>query len=319
MLAAGSGAPWSRGSSYAALTFDAGCKNYTFSYGPNTLHAAEGSLANVTGCASTVGADGQGPFSELELSFGAAGALAVRYYARPESFVFQRRPKTLALPLAWPAFSTDGYPEGPDKLKLRCLGWGETYFFPGGVKPRTAHTNPQPFTLKQCGSGGPMFVFGVGTGAGHAFALSPLDNFTTASVEHFSVTAGQGGCKNRCALFPSSAVLLARPGLVRATRAFGAVLRQWHGTFRLRGPGVKQLSYWNDNQAGYSWWTVGSVKERRTRNRNKKGVAGPTIFLISLAHSCHARCTPVGRACRQANELGLAAAHGSLNGSFQLA
>ena len=26
---------------------------------------------------------------------------------------------------------------------------------------------------------------------------------------------------------------------------------------RARGPGVSQLSYWSDNQAGYSWWTAG--------------------------------------------------------------
>merc|ERR1711871_1345135 len=62
---------------------------------------------------------------------------------------------------------------------------------------------------------------------------------------------------DRCTLFNTSAVLLARPGIMRATRAFGALLRRAHSTKRLRAAGVSQLSYWNDNQAGYSWWTAG--------------------------------------------------------------
>ena len=117
--------------------------------------------------------------------------------------------------------------------------------------PRTAHTNPEPFTLHQCNSGGPLFVFGVGKSAGNSIVLSPLDNFTTQGVDKLSVSVGKGGCKpERCNLFSTSAILLARPGLVRTTRAFGAIMRQWHGTTRLRGSGVSQLSYWNDNQAG---------------------------------------------------------------------
>ena len=39
------------------------------------------------------------------------------------------------------------------------------------------------------------------------------------------------------------------------------MLRQARNTTRRRGPGVTQLSYWNDNQAGYSWWTVGPDQE----------------------------------------------------------
>ena len=127
------------------------------------------------------------------------------------------------------------------------------------VLPRTAHTKPEPFTLHQCSSGGPLFLFGVNTvplggstdGSGHAFALSPLDNFTLQGVSQLSVTMGKGGCGERCSLFPTSSVLMARPGLTRLTRAFGSTLRQWHNTTRMRGAGVNALSYWNDNQAGY--------------------------------------------------------------------
>ena len=44
---------------------------------------------------------------------------------------------------------------------------------------------------------------------------------------------------------------MARPGLTRATRAFSSMLRQNHNTTRNRGTAVNELSYWNDNQAGY--------------------------------------------------------------------
>ena len=73
------------------------------------------------------------------------------------------------------------------------------------------------------------------------------------------VDAGAGHCggKSKCKLFETRSGMLARPGITRTTRAFGSLLRQAQNTTRRRGPAVTQLSYWNDNQAGYSWWTVG--------------------------------------------------------------
>jgi len=53
-----------------------------------------------------------------------------------------------------------------------------------------------------------------------------------------------------------STVLLGRPGLQRATRALGAVLRNVHNTTRIRDANVETLSYWSDNAAGYSFWSV---------------------------------------------------------------
>ena len=44
--------------------------------------------------------------------------------------------------------------------------------------------------------------------------------------------------------------------VTRVTRAFGALLRRAHNTTRARGAGVNALSYSNDNQAGYSRWSV---------------------------------------------------------------
>jgi hypothetical protein len=62
-------------------------------------------------------------------------------------------------------------------------------------------------------------------------------------------------------MFRTEALLMARPALQRTIRAFGSFLRQYHGTTRNRGSGVTELSAWNDNQAAYSWWTVGTNQE----------------------------------------------------------
>ena len=67
-------------------------------------------------------------------------------------------------------------------------------------------------------------------------------------------------CK-QCYLFPTQSLMLARPALQRCLRAFSSAVRQAHNTSRNRGPGVSVLSYWNDNQAGYSWWTAGNDQE----------------------------------------------------------
>lgn len=104
-------------------------------------------------------------------------------------------------------------------------------------------------------------------------ALSPLDHFATSRVVNCPThgknkpdprvcTLGVDASSTRLAPGGStSALLIARPGLVRLTRAFGSLARQFHNTARNRGPGVGLLSYWNDNQAGYSWWTVGPDQE----------------------------------------------------------
>ena len=112
-------------------------------------------------------------------------------------------------------------------------------------------------------------------------AFSALYNFTVAQV--YTVTgrggradgaadpvgegappvppasAGVLGMSTKKAAFPTSAVLLVRPGFVRANRGYGSVMRQYHRTFRRRSLQTDGLSYWNDNQAGYSWWSVGPV------------------------------------------------------------
>ena len=51
-------------------------------------------------------------------------------------------------------------------------------------------------------------------------------------------------------------LLLARPGINRAVRAWGSAMRQRYNTTRSRGAATTGLSYWDDNQAGYSFWSV---------------------------------------------------------------
>eukprot|EP00729_Bicosta_minor_P002986 gene2986-8622_t len=207
---------WSRGSSYAVLSFAADCSNYTWSCGvrscpsdpQRTFHSL--GQTNATACTSSSGIDAQGAhYSELSLRQGEDGELAVRYHATADAFTFHRRPKTLSLTKRWPSFSSDGYPAGEQNLTLRC-----------SIKPQG---KGDTFTLAQCAGGG------------------------------------------------------AGPGLVRTTRAFGALLRQRHATKRMRGPGVGQLSYWNDNQAG-GWepdnnWLVDYPKTGGNQWGNGTGVA----------------------------------------------
>ena len=61
----------------------------------------------------------------------------------------------------------------------------------------------------------------------------------------------------RNARLGATALLLARPGLARR-RARSARRAPRVDATKARGAGTERLSYWNDNQAGYSWWSVGS-------------------------------------------------------------
>ena len=189
----------------------------------------------------------------------------MRYFAGLDAFVFVRRPESDALPTVWPEFSIADQPAN----HTRCLGWSEHYFYPGGIET----------DLPGCSSGGPLFLFDPPPPAPAApvatMALSPLTHFSSNSVVNcpphgkgavpdtalcglgVDASARCGTKGNHCVLFETAALVMARPGLTRATRAFGSILRRKHNTKRNRGPGVNELSYWNDNQAGYSWWTAG--------------------------------------------------------------
>ena len=112
-----------------------------------------------------------------------------------------------------------------------------------------------------------------------SLVLSPLDNFSTQTSACGTGT-GTGGSATTAATASdtgagfgllttfnntnipagarASGLLLARPGLKRASIAVGALLRQRFATTRRRGVGTRALSYWSDNAAGYSFWSIAS-------------------------------------------------------------
>jgi hypothetical protein len=245
-------AAWAQGSSYANLTFTEDGKSFVFAYGTSAFRSFPGLLANLSAAPTTsTGTDAAlGSYSELTLPFAADGELAVRYYAADDAFVFVRRPKTAALPALWPAFSIADRME--DRM-LRCIGWQEHYFFPGSVMPRN-HTGDHNADIRMCDSGGPLFTFQT-EDAGDALALSPVSHFSSqgiincppvdkelpkgskAPAESCSLgvsAAINSGCREKCLMFQTQSILLARPGITRTTRAFGASFRRFHSTTRAR-------------------------------------------------------------------------------------
>lgn len=114
---------------------------------------------------------------------------------------------------------------------------------------------------------GPLFIFPATPSAG-ALAFSPLDNFTVSSAGCGDVTSsnettpspGFGAMYRPAGAPPAGAplslLLVGRPGLKRTTVAWGAAMRRAYATDRRRGVGSRALSYWSDNAAGYSFWSV---------------------------------------------------------------
>ena len=268
-------ATWSRGS--LTVTYGSASSSYIFSAGPLNFSSTPNSLAGASSWAEGSGTSVLGAYDSLTATYADAGSLAIFYYAAVDAFEFARAPTSLALPSSWPSFEILSQPANSS----RCLGWSEHYFYPG-VQAGGA-------SLADCSSGGPLFVFdAAGDSQALPFlpratlALSPLSHFTSNAVGDvcpktgggpptpssdcaIRVDAGAYGCGakgvNHCLLFNTSALLLARPGLSRAIRATGSILRQTHYTTRSRGDGVTALASWWDNQSGYSWWSVGNDME----------------------------------------------------------
>jgi hypothetical protein len=264
----GTATGWTKGA-YGKVSVAADSKSYTFSFGTTTFASQPGSLANATGAgSSSSGVDAQlGAYEQFSIPF-SGGALAVRYFDAKDAFVFVRLPRPVAdpeasgppaLPSVWPSFSVADQPRN----HTRCLGWAEHYFYPGGIQT----------DILGCASGGPLYLFDPPPPAPaepvSAMVLSPLSHFSSNMVVNcpphnpkqgppdislcaLGVDASAGcGRSPHCQLFETEALVMARPGLTRATRAFSSMLRQNHNTTRNRGTAVNELSYWNDNQAGY--------------------------------------------------------------------
>ena len=112
---------------------------------------------------------------------------------------------------------------------------------------------------------GPLLVFNAALPASGALVFAALDNFTVSSAGCGSALDGRGLPGFGSALRPTgtpppgaslSLLLLGRPGLKRVSIAWGAAMRRAYSTSRRRGVGSRALSYWSDNAAGYSFWSV---------------------------------------------------------------
>lgn len=103
--------------------------------------------------------------------------------------------------------------------------------------------------------------------AAPALAFSALDGFSVNGVgcgpavgrEEGGAPASFGARAFAPASVPPdtsvSSLLVVRPGLKRVTVAWGAAMRQRYDAVRHRRAGVSTLSYWTDNNAGYSFWS----------------------------------------------------------------
>jgi hypothetical protein len=114
---------------------------------------------------------------------------------------------------------------------------------------------------------GPLYIFSTESPAAGSLAFAPFDNFTVSSAgcggvhldAHGSLAPGFGAIYRPAGTPPSTALsllLVGRPGVKRATVAWGAAMRRAYATTRRRGVGSRALSYWSDNAAGYSFWSV---------------------------------------------------------------
>ena len=201
----------------------------------------------------------------------------IRYYAEHDAFTFGH---VDGLP-AFPQFSLRG-----SKLES-CIAFQRGPFLPGSLSSTTQ---------RGCaGSDGPLLLFENATsrgtpGAVETMVLSAFDHFTVQSPAMqgqsgpggalVGVHTGSGNSMEGEAP-PLGTVLttllIVRPELTRAYRGWGAFLRMAHNTTRGRGSGLGKLSYWDDNEAGYSYWG-------QARNLNAEGVPEDNMKLLAASY-----------------------------------
>ena len=155
------------------------------------------------------------------------------------------------------SFSNVGLQSGAVAADCNSVDWS-----PAGSRWTRSNTPPAPAL-----SDGLLFVFSrTATALPRAsLVLSPMDSFTTQTTACGAGAPPAGSGFGLLTTFDragipagarASGLLVGRPGLKRATVAAGALLRQRFATTRQRGAGTRSLSYWSDNAAGYSFWSI---------------------------------------------------------------
>jgi hypothetical protein len=214
--------------------------------------------------------------------------LTVQYYPQADAFIFSRLQKRVLLP--WPRFQfsrqvdsswgamswTSGGAMVTGEAAPSLRTWAASH--PPGTENATLHGRPGGF-------GGPVLLWHKSNATTKGAAPLPEPVVAMAALDHWDsnqllVSKASGTYRDRCdeegqsddcwlaagvaalSIVPTSGVqmstlLLGRPGLQRAARALGSILRNKHNSTRLRDANVETLSYWSDNAAGYSFWSVG--------------------------------------------------------------
>lgn len=211
---------------------------------------------------------------------GAADGLTIKHYTRMDVFTFSipAGPKAATIG-AFPSFSLGA--TAAATVLNSCVSFAHTNFLAGGYQNE----------LSKCGtSDGPMLLVSNSSADLSAVVLSAASHFTSF---HPTVAANKlGGGTLAMSAVPTNApagsvftsVLVARPHVTRAYQAWGSFQRQLHNTVRARGSGVGQLSYWDDNEAGYSYWSA-------AKNLNQWGV--PEDIFLQLIKSYHQQGVPI--------------------------
>ena len=259
---------WSRGGGSGRLTVSPD--------GALTLSTA---LGDWVGCAPadcglqraepSSGEDWLGAYDQLQLG----ERCSLRYYPASDAFTFERATQHGAQPL-WPHFTA--HPASP---ALAALAWDPDYMLKGRLVnlSATSHSTTPPSAPVTGRSDGPLILFSKNSdeGGSGALVLSALDHFE-ANAPQWSASGTEGvsmwmesatgpypmiNATSAARVLPPPArtslraVLVCRGGLKRATMAWGSLLRRFHNTTRSRGAAVSSLSYWDDNAAGYSFWS----------------------------------------------------------------
>jgi hypothetical protein len=204
---------------------------------------------------TSAGADWMGEYDELALGPSDCPS-TVRFYSRIDAFVFGRCYDQLARNASafepyWPSMAPPNSSE-----RLNALAWSPSYMLKGArLQPWMSNGGLNKF------NDGPIFVFDENMSSPSkvpppllpTLAFSALDHFdsntinlleTNSAYKHLTIgastagpypmgpTPGSATAKSIPRRTMMRALLLTRPGLKRATVAWGVIMRRFHNTTR---------------------------------------------------------------------------------------
>jgi hypothetical protein len=257
--------PWARGESAVLTVEPSGAMTLHSSGGADWSGAAAQGCGTAGSAATSSGRDWLGAYDQLDIGT----QCMVRYYSSSDAFVFERHAGSIGKATQWPLLTMSAAAEAT--TTARALSWEPSWMLPGAL-----------IDLNGAGrSDGPLMVFDAASSnrTGTTLVLSALDHFAVNAPQYeYQNHSDKAGIysmwmSSEAVLYPMQnktlaarvlpppsgtamrSVLLARSELKRATLAWGSFQRRYHNTTRSRSTGTGQLSYWDDNAAGYSFWS----------------------------------------------------------------